>query len=184
MRLILADPDPVAAWVAQRIPQMAGMPFAGVTWAIGVEADNGVPLGGVVFSNHVPAWRTIDISFASESPRWLTKRLISGIMAYPFDQLGVRRLTSYTPKKNKRARTFIDTFGFVREGCLWRGCGTDDVIVSRFSDRDWTESRFNMKRVKPIPYGVGTAPILAEGHKDPSESFVGQSVLIQERVST
>lgn len=151
MRLILNSPAEVSAWVAARIPQMGGQPFSGVTWAIGVEAENGKPLGGVVFTNHIPAWRTIEISFASDSPRWLTKRMISGIMAYPFDQLGVQRLTSVTPKKNKAARAFIDAFGFRREGCCWRALGTDDAIISRLSRRDWAESRFNVRRRQPIP---------------------------------
>jgi RimJ/RimL family protein N-acetyltransferase len=82
------------------------------------------------------------VSFASETPRWLTRNLIRQILAYPFDQLACQRLTAITPKKARAARAFLDHFGFKREGVVRRGFGADDAIVSGLMKREWVRSRW------------------------------------------
>ena len=146
MRLVLDRPLEVAQWVAKRIPTMHGQPFHALAWAIGVEDEAGKPLGGVVFTNHLPAYRSIEVSFASDTPRWLTRRMISGILAYPFTQLGCQRITAITPKKAKAARAFLDDFGFKREGVVRRGFGDDDAVISGLLWREWARNRFNVNR--------------------------------------
>ncbi|HLI66322.1 MAG TPA: GNAT family protein [Caulobacteraceae bacterium] len=142
MQLVLDQSEAVAAWVAARIPQMEGAGDFGACAAIGVAAEDGRALGGVVFHNYQPRFRNIEASFASESPRWLTRRLIGQIMAYPFDQLACQRLTAITPKKAAAARAFLDHFGFKREGVVRKGFGDDDAIVSGLLRREWRASRW------------------------------------------
>ena len=142
MRLILDQSDAVAAWVAERIPHMASAADFGPCAAIGVAGADGRPLGGVVFSNWQPRFANIEVSFASESPRWLTRNLIRAILAYPFDQLACARLTAITPKKARPARAFLDHFGFKREGVIRKGFGADDAIVSGLLRREWAASRW------------------------------------------
>lgn len=142
MQLVCGHDADVAAWVAARIPQMTAASDFGPCTAIGVVGADGQPLGGVVFHNWQPRFRNIEISFAADSARWLTRRLIVGILSYPFDQLGVARLTTLTPKKNRPARKFIDRFGFRREGVLRRGFGDDDMIVSGLMRREWVAGRY------------------------------------------
>ncbi len=141
MRVILDQSEAVAAWVAARIPQMEGAADFGPCIAIGVVAADGRALGGVVFSNYQPRFGNIEVSFASESPRWLTKNLIRQI-PYPFDQLACARITAITPKKARAARAFLDHFGFKREGVVRRGFGSDDAIVSGLLKREWSGSRW------------------------------------------
>src|SRR5579862_9033727 len=99
MHLVLDQSESVAAWVAARIPQMTGAADFGPATAIGVVSEDGRALGGVVFHNYQPRFRNIEVSFASETPRWLTRNLIRQLLAYPFDQLACQRLTAITPKK-------------------------------------------------------------------------------------
>jgi RimJ/RimL family protein N-acetyltransferase len=146
VRLVLDKSDLVCAWVASLIPQMRGEGFGPAARGIGVEDSTGTPLGGVVIHSWTPAFRNAEISFASVSPRWLTRRMISGILAYPFDQMEVQRLTSLTPKRNVPARRFVELFGFKREGVVRLGFGDDDMVVSGLLRSEWATSRFNLRR--------------------------------------
>lgn len=151
MRLILDQPGAVAAWVAERIPQMTGPHDFGPLQALGVVAGDGRALGGVVFHNYQPRFGNIEVSFAADTPRWLTRNLIGEILRYPFDQLDCRRITSLTPKKNAPARRFIDAFGFKREGVLRKGFGDDDMIVSGMMRREWRASKWSVGKSHTAP---------------------------------
>jgi RimJ/RimL family protein N-acetyltransferase len=142
MRLVLDQPQAIACWVAERIPHMSGADDFAPCSAIGVVSEEGRALGGVVFSNWQSRFRNIEVSFASETPRWLTRNLIRQILAYPFDQLACQRLTAVTPKKARAARAFLDHFGFKREGVVRRGFGNDDAIISGLLRREWMRSRW------------------------------------------
>jgi RimJ/RimL family protein N-acetyltransferase len=134
----------VARWVASRIPLMEGtLGFEDKAVSFGVLSDDGQPLGGVVFTDWQPAYRSIQISFASASPKWLTPRLVTAILDYPFAQLACQRITSVTPSQAVSARRFLNRFGFVREGLLRRGFGTDDAIISGLLAEEWAGHRFN-----------------------------------------
>ncbi len=148
MHLILDQSPAVAAWVAARIPQMAGAADFGPATAIGVVSEDGDALGGVVFHNYQPRFRNIEVSFASETPRWLTRNLIRQILAYPFDQLACQRLTAITPKKARAARAFLDHFGFKREGVVRRGFGADDAVISGMLRREWEQSRWARRQAR------------------------------------
>jgi RimJ/RimL family protein N-acetyltransferase len=140
VRLVLDQSAAIAAWVAARIPHMAGAGDFGPCSAIGVVAADSRALGGVVFHSYQPRFANIEVSFASATPRWLTRNLIRSILAYPFDQLGCQRLTAITPKKARAARAFLDHFGFKREGVVRRGFGDDDAIVSGLLRWEWDRS--------------------------------------------
>lgn len=142
MRLVIGRDAMVADWVGHQISHVGSGEAFGPCSAIGVEAEGGEPLGGVVFSNWQPACRSIEVSFASSSPRWLTRPIIRTIMAYPFGQLGCQRVTAVTPRRNKPARRFVEVFGFKREGLVRKGFGDDDAVISGLLKREWDASRW------------------------------------------
>ena len=72
----------------------------------------------VVCYNNYYLGRDIEISFASDHPRWAHKKTISGLLEYPFFQLKVQRVTAKAVKSNKRIRRFMQGIGFVEEGKL------------------------------------------------------------------
>ena len=146
MKLFYGDNEGVSEWVASRIPQMHGQGFGNAT-AIGVVDSMGVPVAGVVFHDYQPYYKTIQVSFAAERSNWLTSRLATDILSYPFGQLGLRRITSLTPRKLRPARTFLEKFGFKREAVLKYGFGDDDTVVSRLLAEEWATNRFNRNAV-------------------------------------
>ena len=165
MRIVLGRDPEVADWVARRIPHVGSGEAFGPCRAIGVQAQDGRPLGGVVFSNWQPACRSIEASFAADTPRWLTRRIIAAILAYPFVQLDCQRITTLTPRRARAARRFIDAFGFKREGLVRKGFGYDDAVVSGLLKREWEGGRWGLVRAnsqnpKLSPSGHMLAPNL------------------------
>lgn len=145
MRLVSGPfSQPVAKWVGEQI--------GGVEWgpceAIGVVDRDDNLVGGVVFSNYQPHFGNIEVSFAAIRRDWLTPRLLASILHYPFNQLKVNRITTLTPKRNRAARQFLKKFGFVEEGNIRGGFGTDDMIVSGLLAKEWLTHRFALGRVE------------------------------------
>jgi RimJ/RimL family protein N-acetyltransferase len=144
MRLVLGQDALVAHWVALHIPQLAeharanpNLLMFGSCAAIGVADAAGQLVGGVVYHNYSPITRNIELSFASTTPKWLTRSLIRALLSYPFDQLGCNRITGVTPRRATSARRFLDKFGFKREGVVRRGFGNDHAIISGLLRKEW-----------------------------------------------
>lgn len=137
----------VAQWVADQIGH-------GLDWgpceAIGVVDKNDNLIGGVVFNAYQPQYRNIEVSFAAIRSDWLTPSLVRGIVGYAFDQLDCARITSLTPKKNRKARQFLQKFGFVHEGTIRKGYGDDSTIISGLLAEEWRAHRFSRGRVSDI----------------------------------
>ena len=51
-------------------------------------------------------------------PGWLSRGNIAGFLWYPFEQLGVRRVTVLVHRKNKVSRRFVERIGWKLEGVL------------------------------------------------------------------
>ena len=142
----------IADFVASRIP---GMDSFGPCSAIGVVDRDHHIAGGVVYHDYQPQWGNIQLSFASDRPDWLTPSLIRGLLFYPFYQLGCERITCLTPKRNRRARQFLQKFGFRYEGNVRRGFGTDDCIISGLLRSEWESHRFYGRKINT--QGSGSA---------------------------
>jgi RimJ/RimL family protein N-acetyltransferase len=154
MRLLFGHDRELARWAAARIPHMGADADFGPCAALGVVGEDGRLLGAVVFSSYYPRYRSIEISFAAASPRWLTLRLVRQILAYPFTQLDCIRVTAVTPKRERRARRFIEDFGFKREGLVRKGFGGDDAVVYGLLKAEWLRSRWNQHgQIRPDPSG-------------------------------
>jgi RimJ/RimL family protein N-acetyltransferase len=150
LKLLHGHADEVAAWVGWRIPLIRKRlerdpnckPF-GPCYAIGVLDQNNTLIAGVVYHAWAPDFQSVELSFAADTPRWLTRNLICELLAYPFETLGCNRINAYTPKKNREARGFIDKFGFRREGCATDGFGPcEDAIISRLLKREWLQTKW------------------------------------------
>lgn len=156
MKLLYGHSDEVAAWVGWRIPYVArrlardptSLPF-GPAQAIGVINLAGELVAGVVYHGYDPDCPSVEMSFAADTAKWLTKALIGELLRYCFTGLSCRRVTALTPRRATSARKFIDRFGFKREGCVRFGFGTDHAIVSGLLAEEWAQSRFNPDRVRP-----------------------------------
>lgn len=150
MKLLHGHADEVAAWVGWRIPLTAKQlerdptckPF-GPCYAIGVLDRNDTLIAGVVYNNWFPDFQSVELSFAAETSRWLTRNLICELMQYAYGTLGCNRVNAVTPKKARDARKFLDAFGFKREGVATDGFGPgEDAIISRLLKREWLQTKW------------------------------------------
>lgn len=154
MRLLYGHSDEVVAWVGWRIPitrrrlerDPSVSPF-GPAQAIGVLREDGTLIAGVVYHSWEPEFQTVEMSFAADTPKWLSRNLICELIGYPFDRLGCNRINAATPKTARDARRFIDKFGFKREGVATDGFGPgQDVIISRLLKREWLQTKWATAR--------------------------------------
>jgi RimJ/RimL family protein N-acetyltransferase len=110
--LIYGHDRELSLWAGSRLG--LGGPVRGVDpIAIGVaRADRIVAVA--LFSNFQPP--TIEVTFVTTTPRWASREMIRGILAYPFLQLGCKRVTAVTETCNAPARSFLERLGFLQEG--------------------------------------------------------------------
>ena len=90
---------------------------------------DGDKLAGVVvyFCYRHPS---IEIAIFADDPRWVTNRdMVGEILAYPFVQLGCKRVTAMVDRHNKRSRKMVKGLGFVEEGKLRKAADKGDVFI-------------------------------------------------------
>ena len=98
------------AWLEQRLP---GTDIGSDSVCIGVWRNNKLSAVAGYYN-----YRKVDIelSFASDNPRWATKETVAYILAFPFIQLETQRCTAMVLKSNKRCRKLLSGVGFKEEG--------------------------------------------------------------------
>ena len=129
----------LCAWVAQRIEGFV----PGDAQCISVCSPTEI-LAVACYNNYYPN-RDIEISFASDHPRWATKNSIRELLGYPFKQLNVQRVSARAPKSNKRTRKLMKGIGFVEEGKLRHaGRNNESLFIYGLLREDYTE-RYGIK---------------------------------------
>ena len=83
--------------------------------------------GIVVFTNYTGY--DVELFVASQSPRWATRRFLSCIFKYAFEQLKVERATVRVLASNWKARNLVTRLGFVQEGVIRRGHAGENVFL-------------------------------------------------------
>jgi len=81
------------------------------------------------FHNYRPESGTVELSFASASPHWQSRRYLRDLFDYPFMQLGCIRITTFAPKANSRAVSLNRRIGFKPEGIMRLAHFGDDLVV-------------------------------------------------------
>lgn len=133
--LIFGHSEKLAAWAAAQIPQMRGGNGFGPCTAIGIASgpnEDDELYGVVVFHDYIPHLRTIQVSDAARSPKWLTKGVIRAVLYYPFMQLNCYRVWGAIPHTNLRAIRLNKGLGLKVDGTLRHafGPGVHAVMVS------------------------------------------------------
>jgi len=120
--LIYGQEDRLLPWAQAQI----GTTFRRDAYTIGLERD-GALVAVVVFDSFGEC--DVCMHIASDGTKaWMTKGLLLATFAYPFTQLGLRRVTAMVPAKNTAALAFDENIGFVREGYHPHACPDDDLI--------------------------------------------------------
>jgi hypothetical protein len=107
--LIYGHDAALSRWAGDRL----GISDFGPCVAIGVLRNEKIAAVAVFSQYRHP---NIEISFVMENPRWATVHAVSGILRYPFVQVGCKRVSAITEGTNQRARAFLCRLGFQLEG--------------------------------------------------------------------
>jgi RimJ/RimL family protein N-acetyltransferase len=128
MRLILGQDEAVGAFAAERLGVSITPPFT----SMGIVDDADQLIGAIIYNDYNGA----NIEITVHAPGCLNRRIIRAMAAYPFEQLGVLRLTSRTKRSNRVMCKLFPRLGFVFEATLKHYFGPsrgDDAIVYRMT---------------------------------------------------
>lgn len=111
--IILGRDEDLLNWAIGQMPELSNLALPAV--CIGFASQDMSKLYAVAIYNNFRHY-DIEISFVATTPRWATPSNIRVVMDYPFNQLGVKRMSAFTAKSNKRARKLNEGVGFKLEG--------------------------------------------------------------------
>lgn len=127
MSLVLDDKEWCLAFVAEQI----GDVIAPDRWyeAIGFERG-GELVVAVIFTLMTEVDIVMHVA-AKKGSRWCTRDFLGAAFRYPFEQLGLKRVTGFVPADNVDALKLNEHVGFVREGLLRQGAenGHDMIVM-------------------------------------------------------
>ena len=120
----------ISKWVGHRIDEDDFGPCT----AIGLEEDGNL-IAGVVYNLYNGPSICMHVA-AVPGKRWMTRDFLYRAFAYPFIQLGCRRVTGLVRVDNIEARRFDEHLGFVQEGVIRRGAsdGTDMILYGMLKE--------------------------------------------------
>ncbi len=123
----------LAKWVTQRvfmIRTLRPQDFEVIAVA-SIKEGRSTVIAGLLFHDHcvMGDGGKIEISMASEDPRWAQKGIIRALLAYPFIQLKCHVVICTTNRTNKRTRKFLEGIGFVERGTVPNRPYADDTII-------------------------------------------------------
>lgn len=143
MRCVYGLSDIVKAFVEQNIPSCAqrGLPDKGR--GIGVANDRNEIVGGFYYHDWNPDAGVIEISGASTDKRWLTRKVLYGLFAYPFNDLGCQLVAMRHSANDKALARMLKAYGF-HQATIPRLFGRGhDAIVSTLTDDAWRSNGFH-----------------------------------------
>lgn len=119
-----------------------------VTWLTSLAPDGEV-LGVVVYSNRTATG--CEMSVASASPKFLTRRFLRDVFAYPFFQLECERVTAISSTGNPRSINLNLRLGFVAEGLMRRAFPDGSGIVFGMLKEECKWVKVHQPRPHQIP---------------------------------
>lgn len=124
MILVANNHAAVGEWVRGHIPKVQG-------WVDGfrtLRAElNGQILGAVVYDSFTPYDCNMHIALLDR--RCISKRTLKAAFAYPFKQMGLRRVTALIAESNTSSIRFATKIGFRLEGRKRWGLGDEDELI-------------------------------------------------------
>jgi|TARA_R110000751_G_C13776948_1_gene480661 hypothetical protein len=112
-QLIFDRDEELAEWAEAQYPPCAPLPRPFTT--IGVASSEGGHIWAVAIYTDFSQYN-VELTLISATRRWATPGNFRAILHYPFEQLGVKRMTAVTNKSNKPARKALEGVGFKLEG--------------------------------------------------------------------
>jgi hypothetical protein len=123
VNIVINDPR-VGDWVREKIPKVA-------QWTDGFKSlaavDGDEICGAVVYDAFTPYDCCIHVRLDKPGckERWVLKQ----VFGYPFEQLGLKRITGLVGKSNQKSVDLCAWLGFNFEGVKKLGLGDEDEVI-------------------------------------------------------
>jgi RimJ/RimL family protein N-acetyltransferase len=75
------------------------------------------------------SYEDVELSFASRSPKWQSRKFIREVFRYIFYQLDVARVTSLILEDNAKARDLVERIGYTKEGIAREAYKGKDLYI-------------------------------------------------------
>lgn len=121
--MLTFDASVVGPWVVER---GGGQWWPGRGTAIGKIGKDGKLVAGVLYEDYNGA--NIVCHIAGEG-NWATREFLNIIFDYPFNQLGVRRITAPNDSTNEQAIRLVTRMGFALESTLKQATPDGDLLL-------------------------------------------------------
>ena len=122
---VVAD-DSLTSWLEERIDHYTTQSDTRIMAVLG---DDDEVLAVAAYYNWSQHYRSIDVSFAADTPKWGTRHIMRSLITYPFEQLDCVRVTALVMATNHRARRLCEAVGFIEEGVARQGFHPDDAVI-------------------------------------------------------
>ena len=135
------DSELVGKWVCEK---SGGSYHQGAT-GIGIVKHGKLEVG-IMYDGYTGRGGSIMMSSRCDNPKATSKWFYWAIFDYPFNQLGVKRITGFVPAWNLAAQRFDEHLGFVREATLEDVLPEGDLIIYRMKRQDcrWLTLKENL----------------------------------------
>lgn len=147
--ILIGANEVVGELVRSHIPYMSNQSW-GEHVALGV-IRRGELLGGVVY--HGYRGFDIQMSCAFDRVGWALPGTVRALMSYPFNDLGVVRVTSIVGRRNKRSKKLVTDLGFRFIGVARKGLdGVEDAFLYEMlrDECKWIKPRVNNGQASTI----------------------------------
>lgn len=124
MRIVINDPR-VGDWVREKIPKVACW-TEGFKSLAAIEEDREIA-GAVVYDAFTPFDCCIHVRL--DKPGCKEPHVLRAVFAYPFEQLGLKRLTGLVGARNERGQQLCQWLGFRPEGRKVLALGDEDELI-------------------------------------------------------
>jgi len=130
-KVVYGEDERVLQWMEARIDERYSRTDS-VAFAM---EEDGEIIGAVAYNMYTIASVSMHV-VALPGKYWLTKDFLWRCFAYPFVQLGCKRVTALVREDNLYAQKFDENLGFKREGLIRQGCtdGSNLILYGMLKD--------------------------------------------------
>lgn len=140
MKLLYGHDQAVAEFVSAVVPRCEN--GFGPCKAIGVVDKSGLLVGGMVYSGWDVHAKTIEMSGAAISKRWLTRETLKGLFSYPFDVIGVQMVVMRNSENQTALHRMLRAYDF-KEFVIPRLFGREEAgHIWTLTQEDWQNNKF------------------------------------------
>lgn len=123
MDIVINDPR-IADWVREKIPKVQS--WMGEHKSLAAMEDGEI-IGAVVYDAFTPYDCCIHVRL--DKPGCKVPGVLKAVFGYPFEQLGLTRLTGLVGKSNQKGQELCTWLGFRFEGLKEKALGDEDEVI-------------------------------------------------------